>query len=285
MSPGAAPPPPLPAALVDWLGQLVLLGSVPFDHLVADDDLLPSESVRFFTVDRNWQAALLDGAFSIGRLGSAYTALDRATLVPATGPGLLDLALGAAGVSAAVCSGFLMRSEAVSGWWPGLRVDAYAQGASGDQTLPVLRLKRLAPTLLFGLFDGVLAQVVVHEPPQGVHFGLDTRKAPTDPLLHRTLRHLAPAPGAPAGTALPDSDPNASFVVEQQAGDLTFLRNNRVVKVNRLAMGEAPGPVGMRRHLIEAGALAEGDPFTSAEVALELVEGVDLVTFVADPPA
>ena len=49
--------------------------------------------------------------------------------------------------------------------------------------------------------------------------------------------------------------------------------------MDRLATGEAPGPLGIRRHLIAAGGLSEHDPFTPAELALQLIEGVGLVTF------
>ena len=150
--------PPLPDGLVQWLGKLLLCEGVPFDHLVAEDSMLPPESIRFYTVDRNWQAALLDGAFSIGRLGPQDAALDRATLQPAAGPGLLELALQAARVASPALTGFLLRSEAVSGWWPGLRIEAYAAEATDDETLPVLRLQRLAPSLVLCLLDGVVAR-------------------------------------------------------------------------------------------------------------------------------
>jgi hypothetical protein len=271
--------PATPPAVVGWLARLMLLQGLPFDYLVADDALLPPESIRFFTIDRNWQAALLDGAISIGRNGPSDLVADATLLRPSSGDGLIDQALAAAGASAEVQSGFLLRSEAVSGWWPGIRIDGYPLGS--DTTLPALRVDRVAPTVLICLFDGALSRLVLHEPPQGMHFGLDRPDSSVDrALLHRTLRYLGSNARGPAGSGLPADGSDSSFVVQQNATDVTFLRSNGVLKADRLAVSKAPGPVGIRQHLIGAGVLAEADPFTAAELALELIEGVDLVTFV-----
>jgi hypothetical protein len=56
--------------VTDWLARLALLHGVPFRHLVPDERMLPVESVRFFYLDPNWIAALIDGALSIGVEGS-----------------------------------------------------------------------------------------------------------------------------------------------------------------------------------------------------------------------
>ena len=77
-------------------------------------------------------------------------------------------------------SGFLLRSAAVSGW-PGLHVRAFdVDPAEGDdarydeddpRTVRLLRLERLAPAVLFCLFDGVPKVVHIEEPRQGIQFG------------------------------------------------------------------------------------------------------------------
>jgi hypothetical protein len=59
-----------------WLARLRLLEAVPFSHLVADATLLPTESIRFFHLDRGWTDSLVEGALSVGTV----TTSDRAAL-------------------------------------------------------------------------------------------------------------------------------------------------------------------------------------------------------------
>ncbi len=56
-----------PEEITEWLSKLQLLRDVPLNYLVADENMLPPESIRFFYVDPNWIQALTDGALSIGR--------------------------------------------------------------------------------------------------------------------------------------------------------------------------------------------------------------------------
>ena len=61
----------VPLDLRLWLGGLRLLAGVPFGDLVADAELLPAESIRFFYVDRGWTDALTEGALSVGTVTTA----------------------------------------------------------------------------------------------------------------------------------------------------------------------------------------------------------------------
>lgn len=177
----------VPRDLRQWLARLRLLAGVPFAYLVADSEILPPESIRFFYLDRNWTDALVQGALATGTLNSA----DRAQLEPLYGairreldeeerdvrlPGGEKVQRGAAGV----VTGFLLRSRAVSGW-PGMHVRAYARDVVGDEEivpesdpnrLKVLRLERLAPAVLLCLFDGIPQLVHIEEPRQGIQFGV-----------------------------------------------------------------------------------------------------------------
>ena len=45
---------------------------VPFGDLVADAELLPAESIRFFYLDRAWTDALVQGVLSVGKIGRAH---------------------------------------------------------------------------------------------------------------------------------------------------------------------------------------------------------------------
>ena len=60
----------MPAELRNWLVSLRLLNGVPFANLVADSELLPQESIRWFYMDRRWTDALVQGALSVGTVNS-----------------------------------------------------------------------------------------------------------------------------------------------------------------------------------------------------------------------
>jgi hypothetical protein len=183
----------VPREIARFLARLRLLEGVPFAYLVADADLLPPESIRFFYLDRAWTDALVQGALSVGTVNSA----DRAQLEGLYSfvrnevdeeerlvrlPGGESVQQGPAGP----VTGFVLRSRAVSGW-PGLHVRGYreeldvADDASISESDPrrvkLLRMERLAPAVLFVLFDGIPAVVHIEEPRQGIQFGV--RLTPT----------------------------------------------------------------------------------------------------------
>src|SRR6516225_7814276 len=60
----------MPPYMESFLAHLRLLVGVPFDYLVPDARLLPDESIRFFYVDRSWTDRLVDGAVSVGKIGT-----------------------------------------------------------------------------------------------------------------------------------------------------------------------------------------------------------------------
>jgi hypothetical protein len=180
----------IPAALRAWLVRLRLLEGVPFANLVADSELLPPESIRWFYLDRRWTDALVMGALSVGTVNSddrtqltaAYdairTELDQEERNARRHPGQPRY-----GGAVDAVSGFLLRSQAVSGW-PGLHVRAMTidpVDEADNRFVPeddpnrmrLLRLERLAPAVLFCLFDGIPSVVHVEEPRQGVQFGFD----------------------------------------------------------------------------------------------------------------
>jgi hypothetical protein len=179
----------VPGELRRFLAGLRLLQGVPFSYLLPDADLLPIESIRFFYIDRAWTDALMQGVLSIGTISTA----DRIQLqavyprirddVDQTertlrNPGEKTWLQGAGGT----LTGFLMRSRLVSGW-PNLHVRAYHRDVLPDDTvttkaeshpdrLKVMRMERLAPAILFVLFDGVPQVVHIEEPRQGMQFGV-----------------------------------------------------------------------------------------------------------------
>lgn len=176
----------VPFDLRQWLARLRLLDGIPFAYLVADSALLPLESIRFFYIDRRWTDALTQGALSVGSVNSG----DRSRLeslhavvrteVDDAERSVRPVGEGAKSASGTI-TGFLLRSKVVSGW-PGMHVRAYDRElAEGDNAiipegdtrrLRLLRLERLAPAVLLGLFDGVPAIVHIEEPRRGIQFGI-----------------------------------------------------------------------------------------------------------------
>ena len=262
--------PTLPQPLVTWLAKLNLLQGVPFNYLVADSRLLAPETIKFFQIDATWAAALLDGALGVGRHYTAATSASPrlaveeterqhvASGVRRTVPTIRRQQLkngdsGAPAVSG-VITGFLLRSQVVRGW-KSLDTLGYAQGSSpydyergtitADQVqaLDILRLERLSPTVLFGLFQGQLFELVLHQPPEAIHFGFEAQDAGAN-RVSKTLR--VPATSWDDRAATYDSQ-----TYEQQPLDGVFAdAAHRVVDMARLSralaatlasIGKAPG--------------------------------------------
>lgn len=150
----------VPPVITKWFADASLLVDVPFGYLVPDENLLPTESMRFFQVDAHWMDMLLDGAASLGRvIGQDLEheqALNEAFRFPYRTQGL---------------SGVLIRSEIVAGW-PDLVVLGYA---SADDKAPQEPIRRalLSKNVLLCLFEGSLQMLDVQLKPEALHFGLD----------------------------------------------------------------------------------------------------------------
>ena len=255
----------VPREIARFLARLRLLVGVPFAYLVADTDLLPPESIRFFYLDRAWTDAIVQGALSVGTVNSA----DRAQLESLYSfvrdevdeeerlvrlPGGEAVQKGPAGP----VTGFVLRSRAVSGW-PGLHVRAYREelGVADDATIPesdprrikLLRMERLAPAVMIVLFDGIPAVVHIEEPRQGIQFGVRLR---------------------PTGT------PNQfqAGVRPRNAKTADFVSPNPNVMVDVPFRSGSPGVVDLARlnkSLIAANGTNIGPSVDAAEFALEML--------------
>ena len=194
-----APEAEMPPYMESFLAHLRLLIGVPFDYLIADSKLLPDESIRFFYVDRSWTDRLVDGAISVGKIGTREQAHHQAhapaldqqldvseRIVRILQRGLNNFPIAKQGndakpQAADVITGFLLRSAAVSGW-PQMDVRAFRgdvpAGTDPSQVnpqlaMPLLRLERLSPSVLIALFQGIPKLVWCEEPHHGVQFGVD----------------------------------------------------------------------------------------------------------------
>lgn len=209
--------PPGVQALFDDLARL---RGVPLRYLVPDERLLPVETVRFLRLDPAWVAALLDGAYSIGRITRADAEEDLHH-PPAVNPVQI--------------TGALIRSDLIAGY-PDLLVDGYAD-AAGTTELDAVPAQRLSDTVLLCLFEGELARLDLHQRPEALHFAVE----PATGGIGRTLRDgttLKALPLNPQGavpvsalaaemaTALGTGVDSAVFAVQmiETAERVSFLR-------------------------------------------------------------
>lgn len=189
-----------------WLARKQLLYDVPFNHLVADENWLPVEALRFFYLDQNWIDMLIDGALSVGVQSSkdvsfnqlmreqmGQKAQNKASVIrkqllrgTQNEPGDTDKR---------PVAGLLIRSALVSGW-PGLVV----KGHIGDSDVGLLRMDHLSDSVLLCLFADIPETITLSEPDQGLCFGVEDE-------FKIILRNLKPPVGHPIeGEIFPESD-------------------------------------------------------------------------------
>ena len=217
-----------------WCAGLGLLQGIPFNYLVPDERMLPSEALRFFWIDQLWMECLLDGAFSIGRVTTADYVQDQKLVGAGSHP---------AAVTSNAVTGFLLRSDVVSGW-PGLLANGYD---SHGKELTLLRMDRLSANVLICLFDGELQSIAIHQQAETLHCGVDESEQ-TPPTLSKILR---------------DSQGN-----EQQALTIAIpwqQQAQRIIDIPALAQAIQQQ--------------TNATLFTSAQFALQMTEGVEEVIF------
>lgn len=163
----------------NWFCQLSLLNEVPFNYLVADEKMLPPESIRFFNIDEHWMECMMYGAFTIGGNIRKMSEEDNSRLKC-----FKELT---SELSKSDKSGFILRSQLVADY-PDLMVDAYSSIVDHEKImthsesvtkLEKLRLERLGPEVLICLFQGKgnISTAELYLKPEGLHFGLDEELA------------------------------------------------------------------------------------------------------------
>ncbi|MDQ3982848.1 MAG: hypothetical protein M3271_09250 [Actinomycetota bacterium] len=268
------------APVADWLGRLLLMKQLPFAYLVADDALLPVESLRFFYLDHNWLHALLDGALSLAVESSrdtffhemTYGVVHRAAYDASV---KYRAAVGGydpdpAGADAAV-AGLLLRSALVSGW-PNLEVRAYSK-TPAPALLKTLRMDRLAPNVLLCLFSGVPDYVELSEPSEALRFGVDDDG-------QAGIRNLKP-PSAPGDLVLGEQPevPRSVGVYDASGAEQRCMR----AAGSRVLLVDPARPEGLVRSLqaalsVDPPLSANGD-LGPASLALQMVKSPETVRF------
>lgn len=262
---------PLPPSVTSWLACLSLLEGVPFNYLVPDDRLLPSESIRFFHVDPNWVAAVRDGALSIGRTTSFDQAHDDGVAAVASAVAAERAASerarrlhseAPAATAAHEQTGVLLRSELVEGW-PGLELRAY-EDADAQTLIPTAHQTLLSPSVMICIFDGVLGRLDIQEPQEGVLFGADPDGKGG---YQRGLRGLDQG-GFDLGVPIDGAKPVA---LPPRAG----------AKPGVLDVAAAAN--GLHDGLVDARAWTAGDALDAADFAIEMIEAPQHVALVLQP--
>lgn len=196
-----------PDAVKELLMEGSLLYHVPFWYLLPDPDMLKEEELRFFWLDVDWLFHFLDGMCSIGRNASIDYRHDEELLDSLFG----QVMEGNAAVRRKkqgkeeegsqdggknrnrVCkeqkfTGFLLRSALVKDF-RGLEFQAY-DAREGGERLEALRLDTLGSNVLIGIFRGEIRRLVIGQPPEGLHFGLDLTETEQETRAVKYLRSL-----------------------------------------------------------------------------------------------
>lgn len=261
------------AAVAAWLGQVLLLEGIPFDHLIPDARMLPAESLRFFYLDAGWTGALVDGALAVGLGTSEESAVQDALSAELAGRAqaaalaaratALDLPLPLAPLGPT--SGVIIRSALVVDW-PTTVVSGTANGAP----VPLLRLDVVQPDVLVALFAGVPDAVTLEEPHEGLAFGVDD----IGQLVMRTLQGSTIVDGQDVTIYDPDA-PTTPFASLRAGG-------SRVLNVNTDPAFPTTQPPPTPVDLL--GMVAKGLGIGTASLdpaifALQMVRGPELLTF------
>lgn len=150
--------------------------------------MLKEETLANFHMDYGWIECLLDGALSIAWTSDSENLMNQ---VMEKGPWsriknqadqmaaeLKEIKDKDKVISPSLngfISGFMLRSKLISGW---IGVKVFAKGVDAsleddlDWLVP-LRLERIKDDILFCLFDRKVRQIVIIQPPESMHFGLE----------------------------------------------------------------------------------------------------------------
>jgi len=182
-----------------WLTRLRLLEPIPFQYLVPSEDMLPSETIRYFHIDRNWVDALIDGALSV----TLTSTRERQWLLKEMDDGKtrysslmedLDVAENLADEyrnyvtsksnsttsskqTGSKLTGFLFRSSVVRDY-PGLEITGYDSGNStkpweDKNQVSIHRFTRLSESIIMVIFNGCPTHIRFQEPAEGIRIGVD----------------------------------------------------------------------------------------------------------------
>ncbi|MBI3260560.1 MAG: hypothetical protein HYZ54_13965 [Ignavibacteriae bacterium] len=264
----------IPTIVSNFISRLKLLYGIPFNYMVPDERMLPLESLRFFYIDTAWIDALVEGAFSIGSSTSGDGAMGQVLspllhtesmlsapkirkklfkktlladepIIPVTNP-----------------TGFLLRSQVVAGW-PGMEVHGFD---STGKELDILRFEQLSSGVSLCIFNGVVQKVIIQEQPEALHFGVNVDiQDPIPSKFTKSFRYITAYNDKQPGEEVPES-----VAPSLKISEYTRTNVSSVLEIDDIA-------VSMKDEVEKK--IAYTGLFTSAEFALEMIEGVQEVVF------
>lgn len=237
-----------PPELYNWLEKLWTFEGIPYNYLIPDERMLPKESLRFFSVDPDWMACLVHGAFSVGKdAGSNHWQEDDDSHPVNVHLNEQD-----------ALSGFILKSEVVSGW-PGLQVEITVEHEGTISKVNAFK-RLLGPSTLLFLFVGEAQRIDFHLKPEALHFGFYLEEE--DAGWQKSPRDDS---GAETETVIDLSDPASLISLRPQDPNYTG-----VIDINQLFLQVK---AKWQNELNISG------DFDSSQFALAMIEGVDEVSF------
>ena len=137
----------LPKIVAKWFDDLKLLKCLPFNYLLPDEKILPTESINFFWVDTLWVECLINGALSVVGINDKDSISQESSN------------------DKNIITGCLLRSEVVSGW-PDIIIEAYSKDGT---KLESLRIEKLSDSILICMFAGKIQNIEIHLKPEALH--------------------------------------------------------------------------------------------------------------------
>jgi hypothetical protein len=235
---------PFPDVVKAYLKSIARLEGVPLSYILPDLKLIRTDqgspdALALFYIDPLSIFALLDGAVSLSR---DFT--DTKTQVE----GIMEEIYGNG-----VVTGFLLHSKLVSGW-RGLEIKAF--GENNELLTTKLRFERITPDIFLGIFQGKINKIVVTQPYEGLHFGLQELGSDGNTYI----KNVKSKDGSQSGGVKIDIKGKASD------DDKTYiLRDNQVVFVEKMASQLEEQTRKMASQL-------EEQKFTSAEYAYQMID-------------
>jgi len=179
----------LPENIIKQLSEWSLFSDVPFQYYVPREDMLPSETIRFFYLDHNWVLHMMDGSCSVGRTTKIDYQNDKAMIEQIYQEALHQNAnirkrkqhkpvtLLEHDAVLPICTGFLLNSVLVK-CWRGMEFKAYdvCNNVSSANELTAIRIETLGDNVLLCLFRGEIKRIEISHPPEGLHYGFAIKK-------------------------------------------------------------------------------------------------------------
>lgn len=173
----------------EFMAKLQLLYLVPYSYLLPDEEMLKEEQLCFFYIDEEWVRCLIQGGMHVGAVSEIEKECSRRIKDVVyensrrQSGNLRSRRLGKiktdGNPDAEIRTGFLLRSEAVR-CWPGIEVLCFGKA---EQSLPILRLERIANDVLLCIAAGKIETVELAQPTEAIHFDAPETYVRTDGVL------------------------------------------------------------------------------------------------------